>query len=235
MSDRALSILIHGMSKAGKTTAAATAPAPRLILDVEAASRFLRGVTKVFWNPETEAPPEADGTWDTCIVRVTDFSTALKAYDWLKSGRHPFRSVILDSISEFQVKAQEFVNGRERMQTQHWGELLSRLSFFGRDLRDLTVQDQIDAVVITAMTKDQNNVKKPFLQGQIGDQIPYWYDITGYLYVDQEIDPTDGSAHTVRRLLVDKHPNFEAGNRVPGLEPIITNPNIENMINVVFA
>lgn len=234
MSDRALSLLIHGLSKAGKSTVAVTAPAPRLLLDVEQASRFLK-LNKITWNPKTEKPPVYDGTWDTCVVSVTDFTVALAAYDWLKSGKHPFKSVILDSISELQVKTQEFVNGREKMQTQHWGELLSRLSFFGRDLRDLTVQSQIDAVVITAMTKDRGDgVKRPSLQGQIADQIPYWYDVTGYLYVDQEVDENQ-VAHVIRRLLVDKHPQFEAGNRVPGLPSFITRPNIEQIINDVFG
>ena len=41
MSDRALTVLVHGPSKAGKTTFANTAPYPRLLLDVESASRFL--------------------------------------------------------------------------------------------------------------------------------------------------------------------------------------------------
>lgn len=239
MNDRALSILVHGPSKAGKSTFAVTAPYPRLLLDVEAASRFLQ-VVKVYWDPMTQAPPVADGTWDTCVVRVHDFGVALKAYDWLKSGQHPFRSVILDSISELQVKAQEAVNARERMQTQHWGELLSKVGFFGRDLRDLTTNPitPIEAVVITAMSKEKGDeihkVMKPALQGQIADQVPYWYDITGYLFVDQEVD-ANNTPHEVRRLLTSKHPNFEAGSRVPGLEPIITAPNIETMLDTIFG
>ena len=35
MSDRALSVLVHGHSKVGKTTFAATSPYPRLFLDVD--------------------------------------------------------------------------------------------------------------------------------------------------------------------------------------------------------
>lgn len=242
MSDRALSLLIHGPSKHGKTTfAVTTSPAPRLVLDVESASRFLP-VAKVRWDPVTQAPPEYDGTWDTAVVAVHDFNTALKAYEWLKSGKHPFKSVILDSLSELQVKAQESVNGRDRMQTQHWGELLSKVSFFGRDLRDLTTHptNPVEAVVITAMTKEKGpadgpKVQAPSLQGQIADQVPYWYDVTGYYYRNQELDPETNQPVDVRHLYIGSNPMFVSGTRAPGLPDDIAHPNIEHLLEQVFG
>jgi len=234
MTDRALSVLVHGHAKVGKTTFANTAPYPRLLLDVEAASRFLQ-CEKVYWDPMSDAPPEADGTWDTCIVRVTDFTTALKAYEWLKSGKHPFKSVILDSISELQVKAQELVAGRNQMKTQDWGTLLAKMAFFARDLRDLTVQkNPLEAVVVTAMSRDVEGVLKPYLQGQIASQVAYWFDVTSYIFLDQVQDPETGQWVVVRKLLTDKNPQFEAGNRVPGLPIIIENPSIVGMLDTVF-
>jgi len=233
MTDRALSVLVHGHAKVGKTTFANTAPYPRLLLDVEAASRFLQ-CEKVYWDPMVDAPPEADGTWDTCIVRVTDFTTALKAYEWLKSGKHPFKSVILDSISELQVKAQELVAGRNQMKTQDWGTLLAKMAFFARDLRDLTVQkNPLEAVVVTAMSREVEGVLKPYLQGQIASQVAYWFDVTSYIFLDQVQDEA-GNWVVVRKLLTDKNPSFEAGNRVPGLPIIIENPSIEGMLDTVF-
>jgi hypothetical protein len=233
MTDRALSVLVHGHAKVGKTTFANTAPYPRLLLDVEAASRFLQ-CEKVYWDPMSEAPPVADGSWDTCIVRVTDFTTALKAYEWLKSGKHPFKSVILDSISELQVKAQELVAGRNQMKTQDWGTLLSKMAFFARDLRDLTVQkNPLEAVVVTAMSREVEGVLKPYLQGQIASQVAYWFDVTSYIFLDQ-VQDEQGNWVVVRKLLTDKNPQFEAGNRVPGLPIIIENPSIVGMLDTVF-
>lgn len=235
MSDRALSILVHGAARAGKTTFSATAPYPRLILDVEKGSRFLK-VNKKRWDPMTEPPPQADGTWDTCVVRVDDFDTAIKAYEWLKSGQHQFRSVTLDSISELQAKCQEQIVGRGKMQTQDWGTLLQRMAFFCRDLRDLTEHSTtpIEAVIIIAMSRDKDGIIRPFLQGQIENQIPYWFDITGYLYVDQVADEA-GTIHEVRRLLVGKNPNYESGSRVPGLPTVIDYPNVEQIIDSTFG
>ena len=236
MSGRALSLLVYSTSKAGKSTLAVTSPGPRLLLDVEAASRFLR-VNKVYWDPtDGSAPPEYDGTWDTCVVAVRDFETAVKSYEWLRSGKHPFRSVILDSITELQVKAQEFVNGRNKMQTQHWGELLNKISFFARDLRDITVHptNPVEAVVVVATETEKDGVHKPYLQGSVGTQLPFWFDICGYYYVSQSINE-EGATVTDRNLLISKHPQYEAGNRVPGLPDVIQNPNISELLDAIFG
>lgn len=240
MSERSLSVLVHGPSKAGKSTLANTAPAPRLMMDVEAAARFLPG-KKVYWdpmNPKTPKPPKADGTWETCVVVTDSYEVALKTYDWLKSGKHDFRSVILDSISELQAKIQEAVNSRNKMQIQHWGELGSKLAFFCRDLRDLTGRPDspIDAVVITAMSKEsEDGHVKPFLQGQTVNQLPYWFDVAAYLYVDN-VEDDEGNDVRERFLLVEPMNNILAGNRVGGRLPeIIEAPNVADMITAVFG
>jgi hypothetical protein len=235
MSDRALSILVHGLAGAGKTTLGATGPKPILILDVEKAARFIKG-RKRKWDPLTEAPPVADGTWDICTVSIDNFDKALKAYEYLKSGRHPFKTVVVDSISELQSKAVEKIKGRQQLQTQDWGKLLSAMSFFCRDLRDLTDDDNIiEAVVITAMSRDYDGIIKPYLQGQIAAQVPYWMDITAYLYVVQVQDPASGQLVDVRNLLIGNHPNYEAKSRVPGLPPVIENPNVSELLNQIFG
>lgn len=237
MSDRALTVLVHGASKAGKTTFAATAPYPRLLLDVESASRFLPGIKKV-WDPIREAPPAADGTWDTCVVYVREYEAVKKAYEWLQTGQHQFRSVIIDSISELQVRCAEQIAGRGQMQTQHWGELLRDMAGLCRDLRDLTMHatNPLEAVVLTSMTRNKDDIWSPYLQGQLGVVIPYFWDITGYLYVEQEQpDPTQPPVE-VRRLLTRKHPQYEAGERVGGRLPaVVDNPNIEEMITTIFG
>jgi len=54
--DRSVSFLIYGASKSGKSTLSVTSPAPRLYMDVEAASRFLP-IKRIDWNPAKSAPP----------------------------------------------------------------------------------------------------------------------------------------------------------------------------------
>lgn len=235
--DRALSILVHGHSKVGKSTLSVTAPYPRLYLDVESASRFLP-INKVEWNPLEGPPPEPDGTWDTCVVYVRDYTTMERTYQWLNQHDHHFKSLIIDSISELQIRLQEKVAGREQMQMQQWGEMLRAFSGLLRDLRDLTMHptNPLEALVLTAMTVDNGGRLSPYLQGQVKVQAPYLFDVVGYLYKEQvpssnpEQPPT-----TVRKLLTRDQPQFEAGERVGGRLPeFIESPNIEEMLDTVF-
>lgn len=234
MSDRALTVLMHGLSGAGKTTLACTAPKPLLLLDVEMASRFVKG-KKIKWNPLTEAPPVNDGSWEICVVPVNEFQKAQAAYEYLKSGNHPFKSVVVDSISELQGKASEKIKGRQQFQTQDWGKLLSVMSYFCKDLRDLPEEsDQIEAIIITATSKDYDGIIKPYLQGQIASQAPYWFDITGYLYVQQYVD-ANGVMVDGRSLLIGNHPNYEAKSRVPDLPTVLDSPNISILLDSIFG
>jgi hypothetical protein len=237
---RALSILVHADTKVGKSTFANTAPAPRLLLDAEAAARFLPG-RKVLWDPMTEEPPKWNNDWDTCVVNVRDYSILLKAYEWLNSGQHQFVSVIIDSISEVQTQVKEQLEGEGRMSQQLWGDLLNSMERLIRGFRDLTEHPvkPLQAVVLTAMTQMRDGKYRPYVQGQLQVKMPYFLDVIGYLYVDEvpvnADDPTQGT-EKIRRMLVVPHVQFEAGERVQGrLGDIITNPNVSTMLDTVFG
>lgn len=236
--DRSLSILVHGDSKVGKSTFSVTSPYPRLYLDVESASRFLP-INRKIWDPFKEEIPIPDGTWDTVVVYCRDYDTMLKVYQRLNTEEHQFKSLIIDSVSELQVRLREQLVGRENMKMQDWGTMLASLSGLMRDLRDLTMHPTrpLECVVLTAMTTvDAEGKHKPLLQGQTGAQLPYWFDVVGYLYVDQVADENpQNPPHEVRRMLTRKHPLYEAGERAGGRLPNpVDNPNIVEMIDMVF-
>lgn len=235
---RALSILIHGRSKAGKSTlAVTTAPIPRLLCDVESASRFL-DIKRIYWDPAKEEPPRYDGTWDTCVVRTQDWPTVEKVYQWLKSGKHDFKSFIIDSISELQNYYIEGVAGRKQLTFNQWGDAYRAVGGLVRDIRDLTENPRkpLECVAITAMTKQVDGKWVPWCQGQLQTALPYLLDSLVYLYIDQEADPLSGETREVRRILTRPIGEFEAGERVGGHWPVvIDNPNITDMINMVFG
>lgn len=222
--DTSLTMLIHGLSKAGKSSLSVTTPAPRLYFDVESASRFLP-IKRVIWDPHTSPPPTYDGTWDTCVVRTMSWMDLQQAYQWLAAGQHPFASLIIDSISELQNRYVEQTSGRSAPDLQGWGDIYRQVAGLVRDVRDLTVHPvkPLDAVVMTAMTKNVNGMWQPFVQGQLATLIPYLFDITGYLYVEQVGDALDPMAPTVerRRLITRRTDNFEAGERVQGRIPFL--------------
>lgn len=216
---KALTMLVHGPSKVGKSLLAASLPKPLVYFDVESAARFLPLRARV-WDP-LDPPPiwTKESTWDTAVVPVRDWSTALQALDWLKMGQHNFRGVSVDSVSELQYRALESIAGRAQMKIQDWGEVLRVLGGFVRDLRDLTMHptNPISAVLLTAMSfPDQNEggLMRPYLQGQMKVQIPYLMDVTAYLQI-----AINDQGQEVRQLLTRRRGNKEAGERVNGKIP----------------
>lgn len=248
MADRAISIVVHGPAKVGKTTLAATAPTPMLFLDAENSSRFLikpdgTPFRRIKWKPLEEAPPENDGTWDLCIVKVTEWKIAIKAYEYLKTHKHPFRSVIIDSISEMQdkLKKQTLGNGETQMKMQDWGKILQSMGAFLRNIRDLTAEDEspIEATVLVAMSRDIKGTMKPHMEGQIVQQVPYLYDMIGYIYQEQVRDEATQEIVDRRALLTVGVDGYEAGNRVhfrrDNGRAVLYNPNISEILDMLFG
>jgi hypothetical protein len=238
---KSMSVLCFGPSKAGKTTFAATAPAPRLLLDVEASARFLP-LQFTSWDPLRDVPPVPDGTWDTCVVPVRSYDTVLKTYAWLQSGQHHFASVIIDSISELQVKCIDQLVGSEQMKMQDWGALLRHMAGLLRDMRDLTMHptNPLSAVALTAMARTSGDGKyHPYLQGQVATIAPYLFDVVGFIRVEEfpHPDPTQGT-YRVRRMYVEATSFAEAGERVQGrLGSIVEQDdmNIQKMLDKIYG
>ncbi len=238
--NRSLTLLVHGASKAGKSSIAATAPYPRLLLDVEHGHKFLPIVPK-YWDPKSEPPPVADGTWDTCVVPVLNYDDMLAAYQYLKLGHHQFKSVIIDSISELQVKLIDQLSGTEQMKMQTWGQLLRSMGDMLRGLRDLTMHpvSPLEAVVLTSMSKEVNDKHKPYLQGQLATQVSYFWDLVGFIRVEEwpNPDPTQPPVK-LRRMYIEATDFAEAGERVQGrLGSIVEQPdlNIVSMLDRIYG
>ena len=219
-----LTMLVHGPSKAGKSLLGVSTPAPRVLLDVEAAARFLP-IRQVEWDPALP-PPEPSGEWDTAVVPIRHWNDATKALKWLESGKHQFRSVTLDSVSELQARYLEHVAGRGQIKLQDWGGALRELRGFISDLRDLTAHrtNPLEAVVVTSMSKvEQDGRAYPWLQGQMKTVIPYLLDLI--TYIDVVPDKVTGEEH--RYLYSRKTKTYLAGERVGGrIPPVLQLPTV---------
>lgn len=255
-----ISAILHGDTKGGKSTAAYTIPAPRLLLDAEMAHRWLPG-QKVFWDPITEAPPipgqgrisSSDPTiysidWETCVVIVRSWQTFVRAYEWLNSGQHPFRSVMIDSITEIQVKIKEDVTGgnlEQKLGFDGWDALLVRMEVLCRNFRDLTEHPThpLAAVVITAMTELKDGHWRPYIQGSGAKKLPYFFDVIGYVYRERVVDLNNPTIppRTAHRVLTGFDPAIIAGERINGflreehkLPPILENLNFSHILAHAF-
>lgn len=243
-----ISAILHGDSKAGKSFAAYTVPAPRLMLDAEAAHRWLPG-RKVFWDPITQAPPEPpialeDGTmnWETCVVVVRNWATFVRAYEWLNSGQHPFKSVTIDSITEIQVKIKEDITSGDletKLQFDGWDKLMVRMEVKLRQFRDLTEHPvhPLAAVVITAMTEFKDGKWRPFIQGSAAKRLPYFFDLVGYVYREKVVDAYDPTVppRIAHKVLTGYDDNIISGERIGGLiPPIMEDLNFSHILAQAF-
>jgi hypothetical protein len=220
--------LLHGDAGAGKSWLAGTAPLPLLILDAEGRSRYIPGGPKIMWDPRTEDPPQYDGTWTQCIVNVTEFDIMSRAYQWLQSGRHQFRSVDIDSLMECQKKYIDRLVGMNALEMQDWGSVLRHLESMVRSYRDLVLEptNTVDCViVVVGTTVGENGRHEPLLQGALRKTIPYFMDFVGYLYVTHEAD-----GRLQRNLLVQPTPTIVAKDGTGLLGgPAIAEPNITSL------
>lgn len=206
-----LSFLFHGQAKAGKSSLADSGPAPRLILDIEGTSYWTPS-RKIYWDPDRQAVPQPDGSWDSCIVLVREVRTIAAVYRILDSGRHPFNSLSVDSITEAQQRVIDERVGVKKVERDEWGHLLRVISTMARQFRDLTSHPvrPVWSVSFVAGTTFMNGKWRPLVQGQVGNFLPYYVDVLGYVHAN---------ADNTRDLLTGPHPQFETGERVGGRLP----------------
>jgi hypothetical protein len=199
-----------------------------LIVDAEGGSRFaVRQLREsvVDWDG-LEEPPTADNV----IVTLRDYQTLENIFAWLASGRHPFRSVVFDSLTEIQQRCMDMVNpGVGQAQQQQWGEILRRMSQMIRQYRDIVIKEDgnpLKVVVFIAISRERNGKMKPVLQGQLADTYPQWVDLIGYLKVERDFE-----GNVTRSMNVQPEFGIEAKDRTDVFDDIIVTPNISEMFD----
>lgn len=244
------SLLVHGGPKAGKSSLAATTPAPRVILDAESGSAWVPG-RSVWWDPTRQPPPPLDRhvtvgygqrsvtpAWETARVRVHEASAVLATYSVLASGQHPFNGLSMDSLTEVQQRLIDHLAGTRQMKLENWGALLRQVTQMTRQFRDLItnpVRPLWGICFITGTEYDKAMAKwRPLLQGASQQFVPYFVDVLGYISA-----MPDGTRH----LLIGPHPQYETGERIGGRLPYsfpisygrYPGLNIETMLRQVLA
>jgi AAA domain len=211
-----LAAVIHGESGAGKSYFGGTTPGPRLILDAEGGSRFVKAnKRRRTWNPNTENPPEADGSWDACFVDVLDWRTFHNAYQWLASGKHGFKSVIVDSITEVQKRLVDDISGIDQPTLQDWGIIGRNLEDMIRKFRDLTRHPTAPVnIVFLALSHLRDKETRPFLKGQLELALPAFVDVVGFLYT---VESQTEANKIERRMLLQPYNQIIAKDRTGAL------------------
>lgn len=198
-----LKIGIYGDSGVGKTTLAASSPKP-LFINIEGGEAALLGRE------------------DISIIKVEDYRAVDKIYSFLKSGDHEFETVIIDSLTELQKRAMDMVlegEGREMPHQGSWGQSMEYVRRTVRKFRDLNMHvifimglaDRKDGM--TGMTTEMPN-----LPGKLGQEIPSYLDILGYMTMSIDAKTKTYS----RNLRVQPSARWRAKDRTGTLGAVIT-------------
>lgn len=221
--------LIYGDIRVGKTWLAATAPGPRLYLDVENRSDTLPGKV-VRWDGKGAFPDVDEDT--TVVVPCKRVSSLNSILTWVKAGKlNKIKSIIIDSVTLLQQnEIDETFNGD--MSRKSWGELLKLMSPPMRSLLLHLKDDKtaLECVVITAWLRDdvinEQLFMRPEIDGKLRKRLAHLTDAVGYLYVKGtgatksrvlQIEPTNGVTAGVSYPTLDKYNGY------------VTEPNISKL------
>ena len=169
---------------------------------------------------------------------------------YLKARRHPFKTVLLDSVTEIVVKAKEEINGRNQFKVQHWGELSSNMGYMLRDLRDEASSEYSPIEVLCIIAVEQEHIKaniagevesrkvEPYLEGGVRKIISFLYDITAHITLVEEMaDRSNPGAGyiTNQYFFTGKNPEITAKSRVGRILPsTIVNPTLTGLLHGIF-
>lgn len=224
--------MVHGFSGVGKSRLAASGPTPCCVADLEGRGHYLP-YPKTYWDPAAGAPPEADGSWTHCIVRITKYANLELLKQWIESGQHPFKSLAFDSLMEAQKRFIDDLAGVQQLKDYDWGTVLRNLEGMVRDFRDAAVMPNNPLEVVTTVVGTRETAPGqpgsrfvPLLQGQLRDTLPYYTDWCGYLY----IGPPDEEGNTPRYMQVQPSASVVAKDNTSMLGgPILASPNLNDL------
>lgn len=246
-SERAIYVALHGWSGAGKTWLAHTLPGPRLVLDAENGSwdveaREDKDIEVLWWDPLTQPVPVDPGDDVSVVANIRDLNVLMVLMKLLRSGEHPFTSVILDSFTEMQamLKTKVADPGKDYdpnaiFDQQAWGRLKNHGGLILRDLRDLTWPDSKKRVhVAVVMGSDTENLPaRPLLEGGVRKNLHSWFDMVGYLFTSYNGE----IGEELRVLQIAKTQDAEAKCRLHNVKKtygvFIERPDLAEVVRIV--
>lgn len=211
MAEKRLRLLLHGDPKTGKSSFAETCIGPRIIIDAEGGTAF-GAKDHIPWRDTGQAPPVPEHDDQSVVVIPQNWGDVVAAHRWLASGQHPFRSYVMDSLTDVQDRAKKAISSNG-MDQQAWGILLDEMLMQMTMIRDLTVHptNPLWTVVIIAHSdKDEaNNLIRPQVQGALRKRLGGLYDVVAHLRTRLDME----SGTYGRELVIDALPGIDAGDR----------------------
>jgi len=178
------SFLLYGKTKVGKSSLAATAPGKKLALDAEGSWNAFDGRPNpnnpgqpyrvTWWDDLSQMPPDMSD-YDICVVDVHRWEAVDQVVNWVIQPNHPFQSIVMDSVTEVQVRCKKAIQpDMTGLQQQDWGRLLAHMSDRIKRFRDIVKDPKNPArcVVFTSEGKlQQDGSYTPQMEGALRNGI----------------------------------------------------------------
>lgn len=230
-----LNFLIYGDSGAGKTTLAASASdveemSPVLLVDAEAGTLSIR---KKYQGVD--------------VIKLTHYGELVAIRDEIRKGTLPYKTVILDSITEMAKIGMDDIMVRAVQQATQkgeyrdpdlptigeWGKSTNQVRKLVRAFKLLPIHVIMTALAQVDMKRPSKPTIKPDLSGKLADELPGQVDEVFYMYTkDNKVDGSE-EVTTNRYILTDQHNNTFAKDRSTHLPKVITEPTMSVIYELI--
>lgn len=210
-----LNMIVFGNPGCGKTVFSSTTPDP-LILDIEGGTMSIRNKTV-----------------DT--VRIESYRALIDVFEFLKKGKHRYKSVVIDSGTELQRKIMEDVLAETKhdyAQQRDWGITIERTRRCVRAFRDLPMNFLMTALAMESRDEaDGTSVAFPSFSGKtLPSEIVGFMDLCLYLFVGENKE----NGQYERLLLTQPTQKFVAKDRSGKLDRL-EKPNFMRLYRKILS
>lgn len=232
-----LSMITYGRSGTGKTTFAASFPKPALLLNIK--------------EDGTDSISDMKGV---DIIRIATWDEFEQVYWFLKTGRHQYKTVIMDVVTQLQDLAINKIKGDKTeddvLSQRLWGQVSNLMKKGLIDYRDLINDHKIGA--INFICHDRVNESEdsgggqldpevgPRLMPSVSSYLCGSVKVIGYTFIKEvkSKDPTKKSKETnvEYRMRLGPNPYYITKVRRPktGITPdSIFNPTYDKIIEIM--
>jgi len=153
-----ITAVFYGKSGTGKTTLASTFPKPILFLDIR----------------EQGEDSISDAGPDVHSLRITDADELEQIYWYLTSSKHPYKTVVIDTVTQMQdiylKKVMELEGKKEGDFTtkQTWGTVSSKMKTWIISFRDLEEVENIVFLAQPRTTTDDSDDREDEITPSVG-------------------------------------------------------------------